>query len=211
VRTLPWHGGRAVCPSGTAVRDAVHLCKLLKSGAFCATDRYRILLREMQFPGRRSSSMPAIRSCNDTFTIHQYVFPRLLYLKDHLEESVKTLMRRGYAALIFGAVVLLCAASPATSRAQDSAGASITGTVTDRGGRAVQNAAIVVENESTKLVQRAVTDDQGHFSVSNLPAGSYDLNIQASGFATATQTSLQLSAVAEHSCPAAGWIAVAEY
>jgi iron complex outermembrane recepter protein len=118
-----------------------------------------------------------------------------------LEESVKTLLRRGYAALIFGAVVLLCAASPATSIAQDSAGASITGTVTDRGGRAVQNAAIVVENESTKLVQRAVTDDQGHFSVSNLPAGSYDLSIQASGFATATQTSLQLSAGQSQNIP----------
>ena len=101
---------------------------------------------------------------------------------------MKTLIRRGYAALIFGAAVL-CAASPVTSIAQDSAGASITGTVTDRGGRAVQNAAIVVENEAKKLVQRAVTDDQGHFSVSNLPAGGYDLDVRAAGFATATQNS----------------------
>jgi iron complex outermembrane receptor protein len=124
-----------------------------------------------------------------------------MYLKDHLEESVKTLMRRGYAALIFGAAVLFCTVSPAISRAQDSARASITGTVTDRGGRAVQGAAIVVEDESTKLVQRAVTDDQGHFSVFNLPAGSYDLSVQASGFATATQTSLQLSAGQSQNIP----------
>jgi iron complex outermembrane recepter protein len=114
-------------------------------------------------------------------------------LEVHLEERVKTLVRRGYAALIFGVAVLLSAVSPATSIAQDVAGASISGTVTDRGGRAVQNAAVAVKNESTKLEQRAVTDDQGHFSVPNLPAGSYDLSVQAPGFATATQTNLPLS------------------
>jgi iron complex outermembrane receptor protein len=115
-------------------------------------------------------------------------------LKDHLEESVKTLVRRGYAALVLGVAVLFCAASPAALKAQDSAEASISGTVTDRGGRAIQNAAIVVKNESTKNEQRAVSDDQGHFAVPNLATGSYDLTIQASGFATATQTNLQLAA-----------------
>jgi len=107
---------------------------------------------------------------------------------------VKLLVRRGYAALILGFAVLFIAASPAVSKAQDSAGASISGTVTDRGGRAIQNAAIVVKEESTQHEQRAVTDDQGHFSISNLSAGSYELSVLASGFATATQTNLQLSA-----------------
>jgi iron complex outermembrane receptor protein len=108
--------------------------------------------------------------------------------------SVKTFVQRGYSALILSVAVLLGAVAPATLTAQESVAASISGTVTDGSGSVVKTAAIVIMNESTKLVQRAVTDNQGRFSISNLPAGSYDLTVQATGFADVTQNNLQLSA-----------------
>ena len=107
-------------------------------------------------------------------------------------ERVNVGVRRGCAALICGVTMLFFAASPTVSKAQDTA-ASISGTITDLGGRAIQNAAIVVKNEATKDEQRAVSDDQGHFSVPNLAAGSYDLTIDASGFTTETETGLQVA------------------
>jgi iron complex outermembrane recepter protein len=100
----------------------------------------------------------------------------------------------GYGALILSVAVLLGAALPAALTAQEAVGASVSGTVTDGSGSIVQSATIVLSNESTKFAQRAVTDKQGHFSIANLPAGSYDLSIQAPGFANMLQNGLQLSA-----------------
>jgi iron complex outermembrane receptor protein len=115
-------------------------------------------------------------------------------LEDLLTGSNKTFVQRGYAALILSIAVLVATASPAPLAAQDAVGASISGTVTDGSGSVVKTAAIAITNESTKAVQRAVTDNQGHFAVSNLPAGSYDLTIQATGYAQMTQDHLQLLA-----------------
>jgi iron complex outermembrane recepter protein len=118
----------------------------------------------------------------------------LYFWRELLIGSMKTFVRRGYAALILSVAVLRGAAAPVTLTAQESVAASISGTVTDGSGSVVRTAAIVIKNESTKLVQRAVTDNQGRFSISNLPAGSYDLTVQATGFADVTQNNLQLSA-----------------
>jgi iron complex outermembrane recepter protein len=118
----------------------------------------------------------------------------LYLLEEHLLRNVKTFVKHGYAALILSAAVLLGAASPSALIAQESAGASVSGIVTDGSGRVVRTAAIAITNESTKLVQRAVTDNQGHFFLSNLPAGSYDLRVHAQGFADMSQNHLQLSA-----------------
>jgi iron complex outermembrane receptor protein len=107
---------------------------------------------------------------------------------------MKTFVQCGYAVLILSVAVLFGAASPATLIAQESVGASISGTVTDSSGSVVKTAAIAITNESTKDMQRAVTDNQGHFTISNLAAGSYDLTIQATGYAQITQNDVQLIA-----------------
>jgi iron complex outermembrane receptor protein len=101
---------------------------------------------------------------------------------------------RRYVVLIFSIVVLLYTALPSALSAQESAGASIAGTVTDSSGRAVDRAAITLRNQASGLVQHTASDDQGHFAFPGLAAGSYDLTITAVGFRETTQTNLKLSA-----------------
>jgi iron complex outermembrane recepter protein len=110
-----------------------------------------------------------------------------------LEAWVKKYSRRGYAALIFGVVMLMCTLLPASIAAQESTGGSVTGTVMDPYGHAVQNAAVVLRSKTNKLEQHATTNDQGYFTIANLPTGTYDLVVTAPGFAIATHSSLQVS------------------
>jgi hypothetical protein len=64
---------------------------------------------------------------------------------------------------------------------------SIVGTVTDQSGAMVPKATVRVTNTSTGLTREAVTDTSGYYSVANLPQGSYDVAITASGFKPLTQ------------------------
>lgn len=101
---------------------------------------------------------------------------------------------RRYAVFLFNIAIVCCLALPASSFAQESAAASIAGTVTDSSERAVQKAAVELRNHATGSTLHGATDDQGHFSFANLTAGAYDLTVTASGFRETTQTDLQLSA-----------------
>ena len=98
-----------------------------------------------------------------------------------------------YAMLIFSVVVLLYTAMPAQVVAQESNGASITGTVTDSSSRAVQAAAVILKSHASGLTLRSTTDDQGHFAFTGLAADSYDLTIMAVGFGTTVESNLKLS------------------
>ena len=71
--------------------------------------------------------------------------------------------RWSYATLIFSAVLLFCAAMPGSLAAQNSAGGSITGTVTDPGGRALQKVNVIARNQATHDEQDATSGDQGGF------------------------------------------------
>jgi iron complex outermembrane recepter protein len=102
--------------------------------------------------------------------------------------------RRGYASLIVCTVLLFFAVMPGSLAAQNSAGGSITGTVTDPSGRAVQKVTVNARNQSTHHEQGATSGDQGGFTLANLPAGTYDLTITAPGFATTVRNNIQISA-----------------
>jgi iron complex outermembrane recepter protein len=100
----------------------------------------------------------------------------------------------GYATLMVSAVLLLCAAMPGSLAAQNPAGGSITGTVTDPSGRAVQKVTVIARNQSTHHEQDATSGDQGGFTLTNLPAGIYDLTVTAPGFATMLRNNIRISA-----------------
>jgi iron complex outermembrane receptor protein len=110
-----------------------------------------------------------------------------------LFRSVESFVPRVHAARVLSVAVLLGTASPATSLAQDAVVSSISGTVMDVSGSVVPNAAIDVTNETTKQVQRAVSDSQGRYSINHLPAGSYILHVQAKGFAEMSRSHLLLT------------------
>jgi iron complex outermembrane receptor protein len=78
--------------------------------------------------------------------------------------------------------------------AQQKDSAVVAGTVQDPVGGAVQNATVVVRNDSTGLETKSITDGMGKFSVSGLPAGTYTVEVSAPGFALASRTNVRASA-----------------
>jgi len=58
---------------------------------------------------------------------------------------------------------------------------SIAGTVTDQANAVVPKASITVQNAATGLSRQVNTDEAGHYSITSLPEGAYDLSITAPG------------------------------
>ena len=83
------------------------------------------------------------------------------------------------------------AVAPMPLRAQQNASGSISGTVLDPDGNAVQNAVVAVRSESSAAVTKTTTDQQGKFSVAGLPAGSYTVEVSVPGFALAVRTGVR--------------------
>ncbi len=67
---------------------------------------------------------------------------------------------------------------------------SIVGTVTDQTQAVVPKAAVKATNTETGLSREAVTDSSGYYSIPNLPEGTYEVAISASGFRPITQTNV---------------------
>jgi len=59
---------------------------------------------------------------------------------------------------------------------------TITGTVLDPAGAVVPNAAIEAKSAATNETYNVATTGTGNYTLANLPAGTYDLSISASGF-----------------------------
>src|SRR5258708_5607564 len=81
---------------------------------------------------------------------------------------------------------VLCAGlAPASLRAQGLG--TIIGTITDPTGAVIPNAKIVATNEGTQLSRNAASNEQGYYVIPSLQPTTYDLVVEASGFATYTQ------------------------
>ncbi len=93
----------------------------------------------------------------------------------------------------------------------------IQGTVTDPNGAVVPGAEVTITSPDTGLTRTIVTDDNGAFSVSELPIGSYRVIVKKSGFqsppvsarvevATTTRADIQLAVAAA----TVDWVVVAD-
>ncbi len=69
---------------------------------------------------------------------------------------------------------------------------SITGSVTDPSGAAVSGASVVVVNMATAVESPATTNASGYFSVANLIAGTYRVDVTAPGFKAVTRPAIPL-------------------
>src|SRR5258706_7141997 len=67
--------------------------------------------------------------------------------------------------------------------AQETTGA-IEGTVTDPQGAIVQGAALTVRNAATNFARSATSDDSGHYRISQLPPGTYEVKVSGTNFKT---------------------------
>ena len=69
---------------------------------------------------------------------------------------------------------------------------SIVGSVTDQTNAVVPKTLVKVTNPSTGLSREATTDTAGYYSIPNLPQGTYDLSVSATGFKPVTQKSVDI-------------------
>src|SRR5712664_811545 len=71
---------------------------------------------------------------------------------------------------------------------------SVTGTVTDQSGAGVPKAHVTATNRATSVAREADADENGHYTITDLAPGNYDLKVTASGFKPLTQTNLMVAA-----------------
>ena len=69
---------------------------------------------------------------------------------------------------------------------------TLTGTVSDSQGRVIANARLELRNQQTSSVYETVTTATGNYSLVQLPAGTYDLTVQYTGFKKYAQPGLAI-------------------
>ena len=79
--------------------------------------------------------------------------------------------------------LLLCLSVPLTVSAQSDRG-TITGIVSDSTGAVLPKASVTATNVSKGIISKTVTNEEGNYTVPLLPAGTYLVRIELSGFRT---------------------------
>ena len=70
---------------------------------------------------------------------------------------------------------------------------SITGRVSDAQGNVVPNAAVTARNKATGRSRTATTSDVGEYTLTDLPAGTYEVTVEAKGFSKALLGELEVN------------------
>jgi hypothetical protein len=97
-----------------------------------------------------------------------------------------------FLACLTGIISILLLASPTRANGQ-SIFANLSGTVTDTTGAVVPGTRVSIQNSSTKVIRQVVSNSAGYFSVTELPAGTYDVTADAKGFKKWQATGIALS------------------
>jgi hypothetical protein len=77
--------------------------------------------------------------------------------------------------------------------AQQIGAGSLNGTVTDPSGAAIANATVTATQTTTGVARTTQSSGAGVYSLSSLPPGVYDVQIEASGFKTAKMAAVALA------------------
>ena len=96
---------------------------------------------------------------------------------------------------VLALVIAMALAGPVSMNAQgeSSGNATIIGTVLDPSGTAIRQAAVAVRSEASGAVRTATSGEDGHFTVANLSAGSYAVEVSANGFGTESRTAVRVA------------------
>ena len=81
--------------------------------------------------------------------------------------------------------------------AQGAGNASVLGTVTDSGGGVIPGASVQVKNIATGRVQEVPTDEQGRYTIADLPIGNYEVQASRAGFQTTVRRGITLTVGAQ--------------
>ena len=79
-------------------------------------------------------------------------------------------------------VAITCALVCAGSAFGQAATGSITGTIIDPAGAVIAGATVEVKNSQTGATYPVVSTNTGNYSVSQLPPGTYELDVTVPGF-----------------------------
>ena len=91
-------------------------------------------------------------------------------------------------------VTLLLQGSTTGLHAQSGSNVGVVqGSASDADGRAIVGAAVVIRDESTGAARAVTTDATGHFSASALPAGTYTVEVTATGMAMARHVGVKIA------------------
>jgi hypothetical protein len=105
--------------------------------------------------------------------------------------SVRTRAGLSYLLYIYASVLIVAFASLSSCLwAQSSTTGALRGSVTDHSGKAVPGVVVTLVNGTTGKEQTAVTNENGLYSFSLLPPGTYDVLFAAHGFKTAAAMSV---------------------
>jgi len=89
--------------------------------------------------------------------------------------------------------VLTIIVLPNRARGQAISG-DLVGTVVDATGAGVPNATVTARNTGTNVsTPPATTNDSGQYRISNLPAGTYDIQVSAPGFTASSVRNIQIT------------------
>jgi outer membrane receptor protein involved in Fe transport len=74
---------------------------------------------------------------------------------------------------------------------------TILGTVTDQNGAVVAGAQVTVKNTNTGLVRSTLTDDEGNYTIPELPIGPYEVRVDQSGFVSSVVSNVTVEVASE--------------
>src|SRR5687767_13368994 len=94
-----------------------------------------------------------------------------------------------FRSLSLASLIILATASIAT--AQEITG-TITGSVRDQSGAVLPGVTVTGRHNQTGLVKEAVTAEEGGYTLSYLPVGTYDLTFTLPGFKTFSSKAVEL-------------------
>jgi len=106
--------------------------------------------------------------------------------------ATRSLFER-YNLVIFCGILLLAAGSLAEVRSQTVFG-RISGTVKDSSGAVVANASVSATNTANNLERKTTSDENGFYTLTNLPAGIYAVAAEQTNFKKAVQDGVSLTA-----------------
>jgi hypothetical protein len=114
------------------------------------------------------------------------------FVESFWEEKMQKHFLRIAGAVFVIALVL----SAYRAHAQTSFG-QIAGTILDPSGAAVPDAAITITSTNTQATRTTTSDQSGNYIVTNLPIGDYSISVTKTGFQTAKQSGVSISADAK--------------
>lgn len=105
--------------------------------------------------------------------------------------SLKSWLFRSFQ-LISVLAILLVSANVALGQAQSNA-ADLQGTVTDSTGAVVPNATVIARDPAKNISRNTTTNDEGFYRIVNIPAGDYELTVEAPNFKKAVLTKVTVT------------------